>query len=424
MDKQEERLRKSHVFLLKHPKTMQLGGIILLGQSSVEDDVPTAYTDGLNKRYGRKFMANLNDAQVNGLVMHENGHVFFRHVTHHKRIFRENRKLANIAADFVVNDMIAVIDDPMIQLPPGAMWHTMFRNWSVIQVYDFLNKRKKELDKQQSKQPCDNGNPNNQDKGSQGGETLNDEKGQTDIDRLLKNLNDNDSLDEHDIEAGGEFDEKKIAEGIDKALREGGLLAGILGGNKSRQIEELLEPKVDWREALREFILSQCVGKDDYTWRKFNRRLLANDVYMPSTISETVGEITVAIDTSGSIGGRELAAFASELVSIADTVSPDKIRVVWWDSKVHGEQLFTGNYAGIEHMLKPMGGGGTMVSSVSEYLVSKNIQTECVIVFTDGFVENDIVWRHQAPLLWLVTQNKDFRPPVGKSVKLNEEAFA
>ena len=37
MDKQEERLRKSHVFLLKHPKTMQLGGIILMGQSSVED---------------------------------------------------------------------------------------------------------------------------------------------------------------------------------------------------------------------------------------------------------------------------------------------------------------------------------------------------------------------------------------------------
>jgi predicted metal-dependent peptidase len=164
MDKQEERLRKSHVFLLKHPKTMQLGGIILLGQSSVEDDVPTAYTDGLNKRYGRKFMEKCVDAQINGLVLHENGHVFFRHVTHHKRIFRENRKLANIAADFVVNDMIDVIGDPLIQLPPGALWNVKFRNWSVIQVYDFLNKRKKELDKQQPK-PCDNGNPDNQDKG-------------------------------------------------------------------------------------------------------------------------------------------------------------------------------------------------------------------------------------------------------------------
>jgi len=423
MDKQEERLRKSHVFLLKHPKTMQLGGIILMGQSSVEDNVPTAYTDGINKRYGRKFMEKLVDAQVNGLVMHENGHVFFRHVTHHKRIFRENRKLANIAADFVVNDMIVMLEDPMIQLPSGALWNTMFRNWSVIQVYDFLNKRKKELDKEKESgdQTCDNPNPNSD---SQGGETLNKPNGETDVDKLLKNLKDVDSLDEHDIEKASEYDEKEIAEGIDKALREGGLLAGILGGNKSRQIEDLLEPKVNWREALREFVMSQCVGKDDYSWRKFNRRLLANDVYMPSTISETVGEITVAIDTSGSIGGEELAAFASELVSIADTVVPEKIRVVWWDTKVHGEQLFTGNYAGIEHMLKPMGGGGTNVSSVSEYLISKNIQTECVIVFTDGFVENNIRWLHQAPLLWLVTQNKDFRPPVGKAVKFNTEVFA
>ena len=420
MDKQEERLRRSHVYLLKHPKTMQLGGIILLGNSSVEDDVPTAYTDGLNKRYGRKFMETLSDPQINGLVMHENGHVFFRHVTHHKQIFREDRQLANFAADFVVNDMIIMLNEPQIELPPGALWNQMFRNWSVIQVFDYLKKRKKELDKEKGKgeggESGDNGSPE--------GETLDNGKQETDIDKLLRNADKNKPLDEHDIESGKDYDEKDIGEKVDRALREGGLLAGILGGNRSRQIEELLEPKVDWREAFREFILAQCVGRDEYTWRKYNRRLLASDVYLPSTISETVGEITVAIDTSGSIGGEELAAFASELVSIADSVNPEKIRVLWWDTKVHGEQVFTGNYSGIEHMLKPMGGGGTKVSSVSEYLISKNIQSECVVVFTDGYVEGDINWQHKAPLLWLVTQNKDFTAPVGKVVKFDMEVFA
>jgi len=421
MDKQEERLRRSHVYLLKHPKTMQLGGIILMGTSSVEDDVPTAYTDGLNKRYGRKFMASLDDAQVNGLVMHENGHVFFRHVTHHKVIFKEDRKLANIAADFVVNDMIVMLKDDHIKLPPGAMWHTMFHNWSVIQVYDYLRKRKKELEQEQ---PQNGQGQSGQGSDSQGGETVNNPDGQTDVDKLLKNLNDHDSLDEHDIEAGGALDEGEIGNKVDKALREGGLLAGILGGNKSRQIEELLEPRVDWREALREFVLAQCLGKDEFSWRKYNRRLLASDVYLPSTISERIGEITVAIDTSGSIGQEQLAGFASELVSIAESVNPEKIRILWWDTKVHGEQVFTGNYGGIEHMLKPMGGGGTKVSSVSEYLISKNVQTECVVIFTDGYVENDIKWMHTAPVLWLVTDNKDFRPPVGKTVKFNMEVFA
>lgn len=419
MDKQEERLRRSHVYLLKHPKVMQLGGIILMGTSSVEEDVPTAYTDGLNKRYGRKFMEKLTDPQVNGLVMHENGHVFFRHVTHHKQIFREDRQLANIAADFVVNDMIVLLKETQIELPPGALWNEMFRNWSVVQVYDYLKKRKKELDKEEPQ----GGQGDGQDNGSQGGETLDNSKGQTDVDRLLRNLDKHGPLDEHDIEAGGEFDEKDIGKKVDKALREGGLLAGILGGNKNRQIEELLEPRVDWREVLREFILSLCVGKDEYSWRKFNRRLLASDVYVPSTISEKVGEITVAIDTSGSIGGEQLAAFASELVSIADSVNPDKIRVIWWDTKVHGEQIFIGNYAGLEHMLKPKGGGGTKVSSVSEYLIDKNVQTECVVIFTDGYVESNPEWKHTAPVLWLVTENKSFNPPTGKTVKFDMEVF-
>ena len=421
MDKQEERLKRSHVFLLKHPKTAGLGGIILMGNSTVIDDCPTAYTDGINKKYGRKFMAGLSDEEVNGLVMHENGHVFFRHVTHHKKIFRENRKLANIAADFVVNDMIVQFQDPKITLPPGAMWHPMFRNQSVMQVYNYLKQRKQELDKQdesQGQDQCDNGQSQGQgeNNSSQGGET---KDKPTDVDKVLRNLGDNDSLDEHDID-GVEIDEKEVTEKIDRALREGGLLAGILGGNKNRAIEELLEPVVDWREALAEFVLSICNGKSDYSWKRFNNRLVANDFYMPTVISETVGEIVVAIDTSGSIGGRELSEFATELVSICDMVNPEKIRVLWWDTAVHGEQLFQTNYQGLEHMLKPKGGGGTHVSCVSEYLIKKNINPECVVVFTDGYVESNIKWNHKSPVLWLVTQNKDLDIPTGKKVHMKE----
>ena len=412
--KQSDRLKKSHVFLLKNPKTQQLGGIILLGQSEVKPGIPTAYTDGLNKRYGAEFIEKLSDAQLNGLVMHENGHVFFRHVTHHKKLFRENAKLANIAADFVVNDMIKELNDAQIELPDGALWHPMFHNWSMVQVYNFLKDKQKKKDKGNQ---GDQGQPGNQgDKGSPGGETKSKGPGQTDLDELMNNLDNHDSLDQHDHEAGGELDEKQIGEKIDKALREGGILAGVLGGNKNRQINELLEPKVDWREALREFIMAQCAGRSDYTWRRFNNRQVANDIYVPSVINESIGEIVIAIDTSGSIGGEQLTAFASELASICDTVTPEKVRVLWWDTKVHGEQTFQGNYGGIAHMLKPVGGGGTCVSCVSEYLIKKNIKAECVVVFTDGYLESDIKWNHTDPLLWLVTENKHFMPPAGKKV--------
>jgi predicted metal-dependent peptidase len=176
---------------------------------------------------------------------------------------------------------------------------------------------------------------------------------------------------------------------------------------------------VDWREVLREFVTASTKGKDEYTWRKFNRRLLPSDIYLPTVENETIGEVVVAIDTSGSIGQDQINAFASELVSICEAVNPDALRVLWWDTKVHGEQKFTENYGNIGALLKPLGGGGTLVSSVSDYIVKKKINAECLIVFTDGYVESDVKWNISMPTLWFITENKDWTVPSGKKVIFN-----
>jgi len=61
------------------------------------------------------------------------------------------------------------------------------------------------------------------------------------------------------------------------------------------------------------------------------------------------------------------------------------------------------------------------VSCVNEYINKERINAECVIVFTDGYVENDIAWTISSPTLWMVTENKGFEPPVGKLVKFGED---
>ena len=86
-----------------------------------------------------------------------------------------------------------------------------------------------------------------------------------------------------------------------------------MGNKLPRAIEDLLAPKVDWRHELRDFVTSSTKGSDEFTWRRFNKRLMANDIYMPSLENENVGELIIAIDTSGSIGSLELTEFASEL---------------------------------------------------------------------------------------------------------------
>jgi predicted metal-dependent peptidase len=153
-----------------------------------------------------------------------------------------------------------------------------------------------------------------------------------------------------------------------------------------------------------------------------NKRQMANDIYMPSMENETIGEVIVAIDTSGSIGSEELTEFATELASICDLVQPEAVRVLWWDTMVHGEQVFKPeSFNNIASLLKPLGGGGTHVSSVAEYINKHKLSAECVIVFTDGYVENDIKWDIVPPTLWMITQCRGFQPPSGKKVIFDKD---
>jgi predicted metal-dependent peptidase len=314
---------------------------------------------------------------------------------HNIDLFREDRKRANMAADYVVNDIIVNIKDKnLVKLPEGGCYDPKYHNMNMREVYKLLDGK------------CGGGGSGDSGEGEQQGEG-----GEY-------------SFDEHDTEGDGQpltpEKAKEVEARIDRALREGAMLAGRLGIDLPRAITDILEPKVDWREVLRDFVSSATKGKDEYTWRKFNRRVLPNDLYIPTVENETIGEIVVAIDTSGSIGEKELNEFASELVSICEAVSPEAVRVLWWDTKVHGEQLFKDNYANIGAMLKPLGGGGTKVSCVAEYINKKKVNAECVLVFTDGYVENEVAWQISAPTLWMVTQNANWVPPTGKKVMVKE----
>lgn len=400
---EEQRVKKGHIALMKHPETALWSGVMMMGVTSViDDDSVTAYTDGVNKRYGRKFLQAICKTQeeVNGLILHENLHIGLRHMIHNIDLFREDRKLANMAADYVVNDMIVNLKDKSIaKLPEGGCYDPKYRNMNMREVYRLLKEEQQSGGKKQGSE-------------SGQGESLGDGSGY--------------SFDEHDIDGEGSAQDmtpeeaKALEARIDRAVREGALLAGRLGIDLPRAVTELLTPAVDWREALREFVTASCKGKDEYTWRKFNRRLVANDMYLPTVEDESIGELVVAIDTSGSIGQAQINEFATELVSICETVTPDTVRVLWWDTMVHGEQLFTDNFANIGSMLKPLGGGGTMVSCVSEYINKKDVKAEAVLVFTDGYVESKPDWDIQAPTLWLITENDGWQPPVGKKVTIKK----
>lgn len=378
----ETRLKKAHIALMRHPETCLYAGVMLLGESSVQDEnCPTAYTDGINKRYGREFMNTLDDSEVRALILHENLHVMLKHIPRHRDLIKEDSQLANVAMDFVVNDIIENLQDKKLAiLPKGRLYDPKYHNWSVREVYNDLKEQEEKGRPTSGMQP----------------------------------------LDEHDDSGLAEAtpeEIKEISDKISEAIQQGAMLAGKFGVKVPRTISELMQPKVDWREALREFVSSIARGREDYTWRRLNVRRMVDDIYMPSIQSETIGEIVVAIDTSGSIGQRQIAEFAAELASICELTTPDAVRVLWWDTVVHGEQVFYDNYDNLVSLLKPQGGGGTKVSCVSEYMINENLKPDCLIVFTDGYVEADITWNTTSPTLWMVThKHSGFTPPSGQVV--------
>jgi predicted metal-dependent peptidase len=236
----------------------------------------------------------------------------------------------------------------------------------------------------------------------------------------------NDGFDVHDWEGAKELsdEEKKgLEREIDRALRQGQIAAQKIGkgkGGMDRAVGEVLKPEVNWKEQLREFVTSTCSTKDTSTWRKVNRRFIGHDIYMPSLIGESVGRIVVGIDTSGSIEGRILDRFLSEVKCIADDVQPEAIDLLYWDTTVAGHETYNaGNMDMLVQSTKPKGGGGTDPSCVAPYMKDKHIKPECVVMLTDGAICDNEWGEYDVPVLWVVV-GSDVASPVGKTINVRE----
>lgn len=391
---EERRLQKAKISLMRNERFALFSGILMVGRTLVDDNISTACTNGRDERYGRDFIKRLRDNELAFVVMHEGMHKAYRHLTTWRKLYDENPILANAACDYVINLQLKDIDpdEKIIAMPKYregdkkgefmGLVDEQYRGLNAKQVFDLLKQ----------KYGDDGG----------GGE----------------------GFDDHDWDGAGELseeDKKRLERDIDQAMRQGLMahqkIAGKGTGGLSREFEELLQPKIDWREVLREFVKSTCRAKDTSSWRRVNRRYLASDVYMPSMIGERVGHLVLAVDTSGSIGDNELKDFLSEVKGIAEEVNPEKVDLIYWGHVVEGHEEYSENeVANIVSSTKPIGGGGTAPSCISQYLKEKKIDPECIIVLTDGYVGNDWGDEWTAPLLWVITGGNKVMAEHGKTI--------
>lgn len=376
-----QRVTKSHISIMRSKQFCLFAGVLSVGKVTFTDTLPTAATNGRDVMYNPAFIDTLNDKQLTFVVLHEALHKVYQHMSLWRKLWKENSQLANVAADYVVNNSIVEADPlgEIATMPDMCLYDKAYANMSTKQVYDLL---KQKPDKPES-----------------------------------------DGHDIHDWEGAEELTDaevKEVQKQIDQALRQGEIIRGKMAGNQNRSIQELLEPKIDWREQLREFVNATCKNKDKTSWKRPSRRFIGQDIYMPSMIGETVGKLVVGIDTSGSICNDQLREFLSEVVGICHEVSPESLELIYWDSDVAGHETYNlGDYDGLATTTKPAGGGGTRVGSMNEYLKDKRIIPEAIIVLTDGYVEGSWGGEWEAPTLWAIT-SRGITSPHGKSIYLGE----
>ena len=371
---------------------------------------------------------NLTDAQLRYIIIHELKHKMYKHLVIWEPLMQQDAPLANRSMDYVINLEIneECSHDGFAVMPDGDYkgWvDDKFTGMTTLQVFNIL------IGEQGTPNPDEGNDTPSKDPNEGEGEGEGEGGGYPSTGAPVGNKGGGSGFDEHDWEGASELTDQEIKElerEIDQALRQGALAAGKdKTGSGSLDMNELLNPQIDWTEPLRHFWQKACSGNDYSTFNRPNRRYMHTDVYMPSGVSETVEEVLIACDTSGSCMNKaQLTRFLSEIAGICKVAKPDRLRVIYWGSRVVHEELYErDNIENVAKSTKPRSGGGTEVECVPAYCKEKGIAPDAVIVLTDGefwggwgdwdFANNKV--------LWCIQDNPRVMPPIGTVVHIKSE---
>lgn len=346
-------------------------GTLALRLRLVEDPrCKTCAVDGVHIFYNPEWVKDLSVPQLRGLLAHEVGHCIFEHIG---RRAQRNPQKWNHAGDYVINNMLTEVG---FELPPHGLTNPAYKGMSADQVYNLL--------------------PENPGNGAGNGEPGG----------AFDDVLDGDS-------AGTEAEHSQMKSDWQIATIQAAAAAkaeGKLPAQLERFVDEMTESKADWRAQLRRFVTER--SNDDYNWLRPNRRLISQGIYMPSLYNEAMGEIVVAIDTSGSIDQATLNAFGSEINAIRDAVRPKLTRVIYCDAAVNHVDEFQ---AEDELHFKMHGGGGTDFRPPFKRVADLGAQPACFVYLTDGYGPFP---DHAAdyPTIWCMTT--DVKAPWGENIRI------
>lgn len=340
-------------------------------------ECPTAGTDGRQVIYSPDYVKGLNLRQCIGLVLHEVGHNMLAHTT---RVGGRDKQLANIAMDIVLNKNLASYFEetkstlnaefPPTDLAPGPKW-AKYDGWNWEKVYADLQEKQEKNGGKGSPKQFDYVEPAKNEDGS--------------------------PMSQSQAEALG----KEWA----MAAQQAATMAkarGVGSGFFEEFVSGIIKTHVDWRAQVWDVFTK--TAKEDQSWRRFNRKLIYTETYMPGMYSERMGLVAVFQDTSGSVSSEEFRLGLGCLNEVLETLKPDRVVFGCCDTQMQSTEDLTPDDLPI--VAKPFKGrGGTVLTPIFEYVKGMDEEPELVVVLSDGEFEPNISKQLEpaCPVVWLIT---------------------
>jgi predicted metal-dependent peptidase len=381
--------------LLRHPFFGNMATRLKI--QAADDWCPTAATDGRNLYYNTQFFNAMGNKEIEFVIAHEILHCVYDHFS---RRDHRDPKLYNIAADYIVNNLLV---RDRIGLKPkliDCFQDFKYEGWSSEEVYDELFKNAKKINID-------------------------------DLGELLDEHIDWESDGDEDGDGNGkgsgrprlskaEIDQIKdeIKEAMIQAANAAG--AGNTPAGIQRLIKEMTEPKMNWRELLRQQI--QSTIRSDYTFARPSRKGWHTGAVLPGMNFADTIDICISLDMSGSIGNEQAAEFLGEIQGIMEEFKEYNIKLWCFDTKVYNEQDFSADGGEQLSDYEIMGGGGTEFDVNWDYMKHNDIQPKKFIMFTDGYPWNSWGDPDYCDTIFIIHghPNKSLEAPFGQTAHYEE----
>lgn len=364
MQTAEERITRSRVrLLLGKPFFGQLATRMKLIEAP---DMPTAATDGRNFYFNREFIDRLDDPELDFLVGHEVLHMVFDHVE--ARGDREPR-IYNMACDFNINMTLVeqnigkvIGEDKLNGGKPCLDWK--YRGMNSYEIYDDIWDNAEKIDIGSMDVHLDPNGENGQGDSQGDGDGDGKKNGQSGYGKMT------------------EEERKALRDEIKQAVIQASQNAGgDVPDSVKRLIQELVAPKMDWRDLLRTQLESSL--KNDFTFMRPSKR--SGEILFPGMNKDETLKAFIMLDLSGSIGFDLAREMLSEVQGIMDQYADYEIHVACFDTRVYKHDIFTSDDGRDIREYEMEGGGGTDFVAVFNWLEEQGIEPDQLVIFTDGY---------------------------------------